>query len=157
MAVIALGADHAGLPLKEVVKAWLRGCGHEVLDFGTHTTDSVDYPDYATLVADALLGGTAQRGVLVCGTGIGMAMAANKVSGVRAAVCADPATARLAREHNDANVLALGGRVTPAEAAFEIVQAWLTSAFLGGRHARRLEKLAGLERARGELSDAEAR
>jgi ribose 5-phosphate isomerase B len=146
MAVIALGADHAGLPLKEVVKAWLSGRGHEVLDVGTHTADSVDYPDYAALVADALLEGTAQRGILVCGTGIGMAIAANKVPGVRAASCADTYTARMAREHNDTNVLALGARITGNEDAIEIVRVWLETAFAGARHARRVEKLAAIER-----------
>jgi ribose 5-phosphate isomerase B len=146
MAVIALGADHAGLLLKEVVKAWLCGCGHKVLDVGTHTADSVDYPDYAALVADALLEGTAQRGILVCGTGIGMAIAANKVPGVRAASCADTYTARMAREHNDTNVLALGARITGNEDAIEIVRVWLETAFAGARHARRVEKLAAIER-----------
>jgi ribose 5-phosphate isomerase B len=146
MAVIALGADHAGLPLKEVVKAWLSERGDEVLDFGTHTPDSVDYPDYAVLVADALLGGSAQRGILVCGTGIGMAIAANKVPGVRAAPCASIDTARLAREHNDTNILALGARITGDEDAIEIVRVWLETAFAGGRHARRIEKLAAIER-----------
>ena len=146
MAVIALGADHAGWPLKEVVKAWLTGRGNEVLDFGTHTGDSVDYPDYATVVADAVSDGTAERGILVCGTGIGMTIAANKVPGVRAAPCADAYTARMAREHNDTNVLALGARVTGHEDAIEIVRVWLETAFAGDRHARRVEKLAAIER-----------
>ena len=146
MAVIALGADHAGLPLKEVVKAWLCGNGHDVLDVGTHTADSVDYPDYATLVTEALLCGTAERGILVCGTGIGMAIAANKVPGIRAASCADTYTARMAREHNDTNVLALGARITGHEAAIGIVRVWLETAFAGDRHTRRLEKLAAIER-----------
>ena len=146
MAVIALGADHAGLPLKEVVKAWLSGTGHDVLDVGTHTVDSVDYPDYATLVADALVDGPAQRGILVCGTGIGMAIAANKVPGVRAASCPDTFTARLAREHNDTNVLTLGARITGNEDAIEIVRVWLETVFAGDRHARRVEKLAAIER-----------
>ena len=146
MAVIALGADHAGLSLKEVVKAWLGERGHEVLDFGTHTTDSVDYPDYATLVADALLAGSAQRGILVCGTGIGMAIAANKVPGVRAASCVDAFTARMAREHNDTNVLALGARIVGHADAIEIVRVWLETAFASERHARRVEKLAAIER-----------
>jgi ribose 5-phosphate isomerase B len=146
MAVIALGADHAGFPLKEVVKSWLSGLGHEVLDFGTHTGDSVDYPDYACVVADALKAGSAQRGILVCGTGIGMAIAANKVPGVRAASCADAFTARMAREHNDTNVLTLGARIVGNEDAIEIVRVWLETAFAGDRHARRVEKLAAIER-----------
>jgi ribose 5-phosphate isomerase B len=146
MASIALGADHAGWPLKEVVKAWLSGQGHEIRDFGTHTADSVDYPDYASLVADAVSTGAAERGVLVCGTGIGMAIAANKVPGVRAATCPDAHVARMAREHNDTNVLALGARLIGNEDALEIVRVWLETAFAGDRHARRVEKLAAIER-----------
>ena len=145
MRPIALGADHAGLTLKEVVKTWLERDGHQVLDLGTHTADSVDYPDYAAAVTDALLTGAAERGILVCGTGIGMAMAANKVPGVRAAACADAYTARMAREHNDANVLTLGARILSPEDAIEIVRVWLDTSFAGDRHARRLAKLAALE------------
>jgi ribose 5-phosphate isomerase B len=146
MAVIALGADHAGWPLKEVVKAWLHDRGDEILDFGTHTEDPVDYPDYATLVADAVSGGSAERGILVCGTGIGMTIAANKVPGVRAAPCADTYTARMAREHNDTNVLALGARIVGRDDAIEIVRVWLDTAFAGDRHARRVDKLTAIER-----------
>jgi ribose 5-phosphate isomerase B len=146
MAVIALGADHAGWALKEVVKAWLHGRGDEILDFGTHTTDSVDYPDYATLVADAVSAGAAERGILVCGTGIGMTIAANKVPGVRAAPCGDTYTARMAREHNDTNVLALGARIVGRDDAIEIVRVWLDTAFAGDRHARRVDKLTAIER-----------
>jgi ribose 5-phosphate isomerase B len=146
MAVIALGADHAGWPLKDVVKTWLSQRGHRVHDFGTHTSDSVDYPDYASLVAEAVAAGDADRGVLVCGTGIGMAIAANKMPGVRAAACADVYTARMAREHNDTNVLALGARVIGHEDAIDIVHVWLETTFAGERHARRIAKLAALER-----------
>jgi ribose 5-phosphate isomerase B len=146
MPAIALGADHAGFPLKQVVKAWLEDQGHKVIDVGTHTADSVDYPDFASAVAEALLDGSAERGILVCGTGIGMAIAANKVPGVRAAPCADVDTARLAREHNDTNVLALGARILAGADAIEIVRIWLETAFAGERHARRLAKLAALER-----------
>jgi len=145
MPPIALGADHAGFTLKDALKAWLERQGHEVLDLGTHTADSVDYPDYAGAVTEALLSGAAERGILVCGTGIGMAMAANKVPGVRAAACADAFTARMAREHNDANVLALGARILGPENAIEIVRVWLETAFAGDRHIRRLAKLAALE------------
>jgi ribose 5-phosphate isomerase B len=145
MPAIALGADHAGFALKEVVRDWLEGQGHKVLDVGTHTADSVDYPDYASAVTDTLLTGAAERGILVCGTGIGMAMAANKVPGVRAASCVDTYMARMAREHNDANVLALGARIVGALEAIEIVRVWLETAFAGDRHARRLAKLAALE------------
>jgi ribose 5-phosphate isomerase B len=146
MTVVALGADHAGFLLKERLKSWLAARGHHVLDFGTDGIESVDYPDYALPVARAVGLGSAQRGVLVCGSGIGMAIAANKVSGVRAAACADAQAARLSREHNDANVLALGARVTAPETACAIVAAWLDSTFAGGRHARRVKKLMALER-----------
>ena len=146
MGAIALGADHAGLRLKDELKAWLLARGHEVKDFGTFSTDSVDYPDHAAAVAAAVACGAAERGLLVCGTGVGMAIAANKVPGVRAAACADAYTARLSRQHNDANVLALGARITASEAAVEILQAWLEAAFEGGRHARRVAKLTALER-----------
>ena len=145
MSVIALGADHAGFALKAIVRAWLERQGHDVLDVGTHSADSVDYPDYASAVTNALLAGTAERGILVCGTGIGMAMAANKVPGVRAASCVDAYTAQMAREHNDANVLTLGARVVGTEDAIEIVRVWLETAFAGDRHIRRLAKLAALE------------
>jgi ribose 5-phosphate isomerase B len=145
MTVIAIGADHAGYSLKEDLKGWLVGGGHQVLDFGTHSLESVDYPDFAGPVADAVTSGAAARGVLVCGTGMGMAMAANKFDGVRAAVCLDPLMARMSREHNDANVLALGARLTEGRSAVEILQAWLETAFAGGRHVRRVEKLMALE------------
>jgi ribose 5-phosphate isomerase B len=144
--MIALGADHAGWQLKEEVKAWLLARHAEVTDLGTHTPDPVDYPDYAAQVAEAVASGKAERGILVCGTGIGMAMAANKVPGVRAAFCPDLFTARMSREHNDANVLALGGRLTGRELALEIVEMWLRAEFQGGRHDRRVGKIADLER-----------
>ena len=154
MAVIALGADHAGFSLKEDLKSWLTARGHRVLDFGTSSGDSVDYPDYAAAVGSAVAKGEAERGVLVCGTGIGMAIAANKVGGVRAVQCSDVDSARISREHNDTNVVTLGARTTAPEAAKGIVEAWLQTAFAGGRHARRVEKVAGLER---EWSHAAAR
>jgi ribose 5-phosphate isomerase B len=158
MAIIALGADHAGYSLKEKLKTWLAADGHRVIDHGTHSTDSVDYPDYAAAVAQAVRAGDAERGVLVCGSGIGMAMAANKVAGVRAVVAADPTVARLSRQHNDANVLALGARLTAAGQALEVVQAWLATPFEGGRHARRVDKLARLDAIRKEQAlDAAAR
>jgi ribose 5-phosphate isomerase B len=156
MTAIALGADHAGFPLKEDLKAWLIARGYDVVDFGTQSPESVDYPDFAALVAGAITTGKASRGVLVCGSGIGMAIAANKVAGVRAAACTDAYTARLSREHNDANVLALGARITARDAAVEILETWLGAEFAGGRHARRVEKLGALDRARGE-HDAAAR
>jgi ribose 5-phosphate isomerase B len=150
MIVVALGADHAGFPLKEDLKAWLIGHGYDVVDFGTQSAESVDYPDYATAVGSAVVVGKAGRGVLVCGTGIGMAMAANKLPGVRAAACSDAFTARMSREHNDANVLALGARITGRDAAIEILETWLRAEFAGGRHARRVEKIVELDRARSD-------
>ena len=146
MTVIALGADHAGWELKEALKAWLIENGHQILDFGTHSPDSVDYPDYALQVAESVASGKAERGLLVCGTGIGMAMTANKIPGVRAALCSDPFAARMSREHNDANVLTLGGRLMDEELGLEILQMWLATPFAGGRHARRLDKVAQIER-----------
>jgi ribose 5-phosphate isomerase B len=145
MTVVALGADHAGYELKEAVKTWLLRAGHGVVDFGTDSTASVDYPDYAAAVAGAVASGTASRGVLVCGTGIGMAIAANKVAGIRAAQCSDEASARISRQHNDTNVLALGARTTGGDAAVGILSAWLDAAFEGGRHVRRLDKVSALE------------
>ena len=150
MATIAIGADHAGYSLKERLKTWLAADGHRILDQGTHSWDSVDYPDYAAAVAETVRLGEAEWGILVCGSGIGMAMAANKVPGVRAAVATDPGVARLARQHNDANVLALGARLTSPAQALAVVQAWLATPFEGGRHARRVEKLAQLDAARKE-------
>ena len=150
MSVIAVGADHAGWQLKEHPKAWLTQNGHQVLDFGTHSAESVDYPDYAGEVAESVAASKADRGVLICGTGIGMAMVANKVAGVRAALCGDAFTARMSREHNDANVLAMGARVTQRDTAIEILRIWLETAFAGGRHARRVEKIADLERRSGQ-------
>jgi ribose 5-phosphate isomerase B len=156
MTVVALGADHAGFLLKEKLKSWLTRDGHRVLDCGTHSTDAVDYPDFAAAVGDALTAGQANRGILVCGTGIGMAMAANKIAGVRAAQCSDVESARLCRQHNDANVLTLGARTTPSDVAGTIVEAWLGTEFEGGRHARRVDKLTALER-REPLLDASSR
>jgi ribose 5-phosphate isomerase B len=147
MSVIAVGADHAGFSLKEDLKAWLTARGHRVLDVGTDSAQAVDYPDYAALVAAAVSSGSAVRGVLVCGSGIGMEIAANKVAGVRAACCADPDAARLSREHNNANVLTLGARVVGRDAALAIVDTWLRTDFAGGRHTLRVEKVMALERA----------
>jgi ribose 5-phosphate isomerase B len=146
MMVIALGADHAGFRLKEDLKGWLVERGHSVLDVGTHGEASVDYPDYATAVGEAVVSRRADRGVLVCGAGIGMAIAANKIPGIRAAACAEPYTARLSREHNDTNVLALGARITAPAAAARVLETWLGAAFEGGRHQRRLDKLTAVER-----------
>ena len=146
MLSVALGADHAGWELKEALKAWLIDAGYQVLDFGTHGPDSVDYPDYALQVAEAVTVGKVERGVLICGTSIGMTIAVNKVSGIRAALCGDVFTARMSREHNDANVLALGGRLSGRETGLEILRAWIETPFAGGRHARRVDKIADMQR-----------
>ncbi len=142
---IAAGSDHAGLALKRLLVERLRAAGHEVDDLGTHDTASCDYPDYAEAVARAVAGGGYERGLLVCGTGQGMAMAANRVAGVRAAVCADTFSARATRSHNDANVLCLGERVVGPGLAGDIVDAFVESAFEGGRHANRVAKIAALQ------------
>jgi len=149
IAIVALGADHAGFELKEALKAWLIDQSYQVLDYGTHSTDSVDYPDYAAQVADAVADQKVDRGVLICGTGIGMTIAANKVAGVRAALCSDLYTARMSREHNDANVLTLGGRLMSAEMAVDILRMWLGAEFAGGRHQRRVDKISEIERQHG--------
>ncbi|MBM4367540.1 MAG: ribose 5-phosphate isomerase B [Deltaproteobacteria bacterium] len=142
---IAAGSDHAGLALKRQLVERLRTQGHEVHDLGTHDAQSCDYPDYAALVARAVAQGEADRGLLVCGTGQGMAMAANRVPGVRAAVCADTFTARATRAHNDANVLCIGERVVGPGLAGDIVDAFVSGPFEGGRHANRVAKIAALE------------
>jgi ribose 5-phosphate isomerase B len=144
---IAIGADHGGFRLKEQVRAFLEAEGHEVHDFGTHSEDSVDYPDFAGKVAQAVAGGAFDCGILICGTGIGMSIAANKVPGVRAAVCHEAYTARMARAHNNANILCMGGRVLGEGVALDVVRTFLTTSFEGGRHARRVGKVAALEEA----------
>jgi ribose 5-phosphate isomerase B len=145
---IALGADHAGVALKDDIKRLLNERGIACTDFGTHSTESVDYPDFAAAVAHEVAEGRFDRGILVCGTGIGMAMAANKVAGIRAASVVDEDSARLGREHNNANVLALGARITAPDLARRLVNIFLDTPFAGGRHERRLDKIAALERAR---------
>ena len=145
---IVIGADHAGFDLKETLKAWLLERGYEVQDIGTHSVEPVDYPDYALQVAEAVSLGKAERGVLVCGTGTGMAIVANKIQGVRAAFCPDLFTARMSREHNDANILTLGGRLMGREVAREILTLWLTTEFAGGRHTPRVEKISDIEQRR---------
>jgi ribose 5-phosphate isomerase B len=146
ISTIALGADHAGFQLKEALKGWLIEHGYQIVDHGTHSAESVDYPDYAAQVAEAVADHKVERGVLVCGTGIGMTIAANKVPGVRAALCSDIYTARMSREHNDANVLTLGGRLMGPEMALDILKMWLETDFAGDRHRRRIGKITDLER-----------
>jgi ribose 5-phosphate isomerase B len=138
---IAIGADHAGFRVKEELKARLAALGHEVADVGTASEESVDYPDFARRVAEAVAGKLAERGVLVCGTGIGMSMAANRVGGVRAAVVTDEMTTEMSRRHNDANVFCAGARVLAAEKIARLLELWLATPFDGGRHQRRVEKM----------------
>ena len=143
---IALGSDHAGFLLKEAVKGFLVEEGHEVLDVGTDSEEPVDYPSYSAAAARAVVEGRAERAIVFGGSGQGEQIAANKVHGVRAALCLDPFTARLSREHNDANVLAMGGRIVAPSLAKEILRVWLTTPFEGGRHARRIGQIAEIER-----------
>jgi ribose 5-phosphate isomerase B len=143
---IAIASDHAGFAEKERLKPLLTELGLQFEDLGTTSEQSVDYPDYARKVGDEVAAGRAEQGVLVCGSGTGMAIAANKVPGVRAALAWNEETARLAREHNDANVLALGARTTPAEELPKIVRAWFAAKFDQGRHERRVNKIREIER-----------
>jgi ribose 5-phosphate isomerase B len=145
---IVLGADHAGFRLKESIKKYLEEAGHAVDDVGTMSEDSVDYPDFAAGAAHRVADQKDDLGIIVCGTGIGMAIAANKVSGIRAAVVCDVNTAHLAREHNNANMLALPGRSLQDDQAMQIVREFLNTPFAGGRHQRRIDKIAELDRAR---------
>ena len=145
---IAVGADHAGFPVKEAIKTYLEGAGHTVTDSGTWSEELVDYPDYAKKVAEAVSRGEADLGILADGTGIGMAIASNKVPGIRAATVNDLIAARAAREHHDANVLTIGGRLVDPAQAVEIVRGFFAAAFKGGRHQRRNEKIAELDAAR---------
>lgn len=140
--VIALAADHGGFELKNLLAEKLAEWGYEPLDLGTYSTDSVDYPDMAAKMADAIKAGKAERGVLVCGTGIGISIAANRFPFIRAALVHDAFGARLCRQHNNANVLVMGGRNTGVEVAFECADIFLNTEFLGGRHERRVEKLS---------------
>lgn len=142
---IALGADHAGYELKDNIRQHLQQLGIEVRDEGTTSAESVDYPDFARLVAYDVNQGRVDLGILVCGSGIGMAISANKVPGIRAASVNSEYEAQMCREHNNANVLALGARVLPAAQALKIVDAWLAARFAGGRHQRRVEKIAAIE------------
>jgi len=141
----ALGADHAGFALKEKVRDYLVRAGHEVDDQGPATPDPVDYPDFAEKVATRVAARQADFGVLVCGTGVGVAIAANKVPGIRAATCNDTLCAYFARAHNDANVLALGGRLADEATAQKIIDTWIVTPFQGGRHQRRVEKIADID------------
>lgn len=138
---IALGADHGGYELKEQVKKYLNDKGFEVLDLGAHSTESVDYPEFGKAVGNAVVEGKVDRGIIICGTGIGISIAANRIPGVRAALCTNTTMAKLTREHNDANVLALGARMVGDVLALDMVETFLTTEFEGGRHAARIAKI----------------
>jgi RpiB/LacA/LacB family sugar-phosphate isomerase len=150
---IAVGADHAGFDLKQILVAYLRHRGHEVIDAGTNSDDPVDYPDYAEAVSKVLLDGRAERGVLICGSGVGTSVSANKIPGIRAAVCHDTYSARQGVEHDDMNILVLGARVIGIELARELVDNFLGAKFTGEeRHLRRLEKIKALEKRYGKAT-----
>ena len=143
--IIGIGSDHGGFELKEEMKRFLEESGYQVKDFGTHSKESVDYPDFGRVVGEAVVAGEVDKGVVSCGTGIGIAISANKVKGVRAALCGDVYSARMSREHNNANIIAMGGRVLGVDLAKEILSAYLKSEFQGGRHERRVNKIAEIE------------
>jgi len=142
---VALACDHGGFRLKEVIKSYLEELGVEYIDFGTYSEDSVDYSDFAYKAAKAIVEGEADRGIFICGTGIGISIAANKVKGIRAALCYNIYAAEMSRRHNNANVLCLGGRVLGEELAKAIVKVWLETPFDGGRHERRINKISQIE------------
>ena len=141
---IAIGCDHAAYELKAHISAFLSDKGHEVINMGTDGPESVDYPDFAAKVSESVLSGGSERGILICGTGLGMSMAANKYRGIRAALCSEPVSAGLSREHNDSNVLCMGARMIGTVMAEEITSVWLETAFEAGRHARRVDMIANL-------------
>ncbi len=142
---IAIGCDHTGVDLKEDIKAFLSELGIESQDYGTYSTERTDYPIYGEKVARAVAAGEYELGILICGTGVGMSITANKIPGIRAAVCSEAYTAALSRQHNDSNILTFGARVVGTGLARSIVQAWLEAEYEGGRHARRVEMIAHLE------------
>jgi len=142
---IAIGNDHAAVEMKNEIKAYLESKGHEVINFGTDTSASCNYPEYGRAVGMAVASGEAQCGVLICGTGVGISLAANKVKGIRAAVCSEPVTARLTKQHNDANIICFGARIVGIELAKEIVDAYLDNEFEGGRHQTRVDMIMAIE------------
>lgn len=142
---IGIASDHGGLELKEYIKEHLESRGVEYVDYGTNSLDSVDYPDYGLKLSTAVVNGEVDRGIAICGTGIGISISCNKVKGIRCALCSDTYSARMSIEHNNANVLALGGRVIGKDLAIEIVATWLNSEFQGGRHKRRIDKITDIE------------
>ena len=143
--MISIACDHGAIALKNHLKTYLEGKGYEVKDFGTHTTDSCDYPDFAAPAAQAVANGECEKGIVLCTTGIGVSMVANKVKGIRCALCHEPWSAEMTRRHNDANMLAIGAGVTGTNLAERIVDAFLTAEFEGGRHQRRVDKVMALE------------
>ncbi|NMB33425.1 MAG: ribose 5-phosphate isomerase B [Clostridium sp.] len=143
---IGIGSDHGGFNLKGKIINHLKENGYNIRDFGTHNIESVDYPEFAREVAEAVKSGECDRGILVCGTGLGMSIAANKIPGIRAAVCTNTYMARMSRRHNDANVLALGERILGFDIAIDIVKVWLRSEFLGERHTNRIDKINKIEK-----------
>ncbi|MBO4941324.1 MAG: ribose 5-phosphate isomerase B [Clostridia bacterium] len=144
--MIAIGSDHGGINLKNIIKDFLDKKGLQYKDFGTYTADSCDYPDIAKEVCNSVISGESEKGILICGTGIGMSMAANKIKGIRAAHVTDTYSARMTKEHNDANVICLGERITGCDLALEIVNAYLGASFQGGRHETRVNKVMSLEK-----------
>ncbi|MGM7556486.1 ribose 5-phosphate isomerase B [Aerococcus christensenii] len=142
---IAIGGDHVGQLLKPEIIEFLKKLGHEVKDFGTYTTERTDYPIYAKQVAESVVNGEYDKGVLICGTGVGISIAANKVKGVRAVCCSEPYSAKLSRQHNDTNILAFGSRVVGLELAKMIVEEWLSAEYEGGRHEKRVEMISEIE------------
>lgn len=142
---LAIGSDHAGYEMKEGIKKYLEEKGYEVKDYGTNSTESCDYPEFGEKVGRAVASGECEEGVLVCGTGIGISLAANKVKGIRAAVCSEPVSARLAKQHNNANIIAFGARIVGMEEAKGIVDAFLSAEFLGGRHEKRVNMISDIE------------
>ncbi|GMO43492.1 MAG: ribose 5-phosphate isomerase B [Termitinemataceae bacterium] len=143
--MLAIASDHGGFALKQEIKAYMDELKIEHKDFGCFDTESCDYPDLGVLAAKAVANGTCERGILICGTGAGMCYTANKIKGIRCVLCSEPYTAEMSRRHNDANMLALGGRVVGADLAKMIVRIWLETPFEGGRHQRRIDKIAALE------------
>lgn len=142
---IAIACDHGGYALKEAVKAHLTEKGYEAVDFGTNSTESCDYPDFAAPAAKAVAAGECEKGIVICTTGIGVSIVANKVKGIRCALCSDPLSAEMTRRHNDTNMLAMGAGITGQNLAMDIVDIWLATEFEGGRHQRRVDKIMALE------------
>lgn len=142
---IGIGNDHSAVEMKNEITAFVESLGHEVINYGTDSSESCDYPIYGEKVGHAVASGEVDKGILICGTGLGISLAANKVKGIRAVVCSEPCTARLSRQHNDANVLAFGARIVGLELAKMIVETWLSTEFEGGRHQRRVDMIMKIE------------